>query len=475
MSTHLLRTARCLRNLTIKQLADEARIGSSTVWRAEHSYPINAESRRRLCQYFGMTARELGLVEEEQTTLHVEQAGSGSATNPHTAGIQRTPMVLQKGFQQEHRSGTREPEIAQEQRAGAWLALNATELSTLFEAGWTIDEVLNSLRVILRGAQGMPPSVRQKIMQIKDIIPSSDKHISMEERVHLCDTLRQSVSEGWQRFHTMRPTEVLVSAQAQLYLVQQTHELIFPEVRYSLYAGLYNLIGAAAYLQGSYAAAQQAYTKAHIAALEGADIWNMAQNLNWQAIIANVRGQYESAIAHIEAALRLIASQEGEAYVRLRAHLFTDWAYNASFLQDAHQTEEKLDASAKFLEKLGPHEEFDATQWQQMAGSSMLNLKHYSRAVNHLETALEQQPEPWIIRRARTLMPLAEAYARKRELDASLVTARHIVPLLEEIDSSMLNQRFVEYQQVLVKAFPHEQRAHAFIQSARPRPMLTEN
>ncbi|GLV60911.1 hypothetical protein KDH_77300 [Dictyobacter sp. S3.2.2.5] len=471
MGTSLLRTARCLRNLTIKQLADEARIGSSTVWRAEHNYSINAESRRRLCQYFGMSAKELGLVEDESQS-NQEPAPEASASASPSQSLHLPLLVQQKTSHQGPEPMPREPEIAQEQRAGAWLALNATELSTLFEAGWTMEEVLNSLRVVLRGAQGMPPSVRQKITRIGDLVPSSDKHISMEERTRLCTTLQESVAEGWQRFQTMRPTEVLVSAQAQLYLVQQTHDLIFPELRYSLYAALYNLIGAAAYLQGSYAAAQQAYTRAHIAALEGADIWNMAQNLNWQAIVANVRGQYVPAIANIEAALRLIANEQSEEYVRLRAHLLADWAYNASLLQDAYQTEEKLDASSQLLEKLGPDEEFDAAQWQQMSGSSMLNLKHYSRAINHLETALRQQPEAWIIRRARTLVPLAEAYARKRELEASLGAAKNLVPLLADIDSSMLNQRFTEYQQVLVKVFPHEPRAQAFIQSVRQRPLL---
>ncbi|GCE31778.1 hypothetical protein KDA_72620 [Dictyobacter alpinus] len=458
MGTHLLRIARCLRNLTIKQLAEEARVGSSTIWRAEHSYPINAESRRRLCLYFGKNAQELGLIRDE---MPVEPEPT-EVLVPFERVAQNLSSPQEKSQQREQ---------GPEQHAGVWLALHATELSTLFETGWSIEEVLNSLRVVLRGTQGLPSTVRQKIMRIDDIIPNASDHVSMDERTLLCQTLQQSVAEGWQRFHTMRPTEVFVSAQAQLYLVQQTHELIFPEVRYGLYAAIYNLIGAAAYLQGSYTAAQQAYTKAHIAALEGADIWNMAQNLNWQAIIANVRGNYDSAIAHIEAALRLVVNEFGEEFVRLRAHLLADWAYNAALLQDAHRAEEKLDASARFLEKLGPHEEFDQAKWHQMAGSCMLTLKHYSRAINHLEQSLEQQAPQWIIRRALTLVPLAEAYARKRELEASLNTAERIMTLLEEVDSSMLNQRFQEYQHTLIKTFPHEPRAKALLTRARQHPM----
>src|ERR1700737_508394 len=46
---HPLRTARCQHNLTIVELAEEAKVGASTIWRAEHHYSINAEYRRRLC------------------------------------------------------------------------------------------------------------------------------------------------------------------------------------------------------------------------------------------------------------------------------------------------------------------------------------------------------------------------------------------------------------------------------------------
>lgn len=40
-------------------------MGAQTILRAEHNKPINAESRRLLCEYFGMTSEELGLVTDE--------------------------------------------------------------------------------------------------------------------------------------------------------------------------------------------------------------------------------------------------------------------------------------------------------------------------------------------------------------------------------------------------------------------------
>ncbi len=62
---HPLRMARERHNLTQQRLADITRVGARTIWGAEHNEPISAESRRRLCEYFGLTAEELGLLAEE--------------------------------------------------------------------------------------------------------------------------------------------------------------------------------------------------------------------------------------------------------------------------------------------------------------------------------------------------------------------------------------------------------------------------
>jgi transcriptional regulator with XRE-family HTH domain/tetratricopeptide (TPR) repeat protein len=62
---HPLRAMRDRFNLTQKRLAEETGVGAQTILRAEHNKPINAESRRILCEYFGMTSEELGLVVDE--------------------------------------------------------------------------------------------------------------------------------------------------------------------------------------------------------------------------------------------------------------------------------------------------------------------------------------------------------------------------------------------------------------------------
>jgi len=462
---HPLRIARRQRNLTIEQLADEAHVGASTVWRAEHNHPINAESRQRLCTYFARTAQELGLVHDlpqDAPITELVMPVTSSATLFTAQPMQETQTLYHYAHDFFHRDMTISFE---QQQNGSWLASSASSLASLFDSGWTVDAVLDSLRIALRGIEGMPVVIRQGLTHSADHLAS--EQISSEERILLANTLRKSVAEGWQMFHTARPSQVLVVAQAQLSLVQQTHALLSTDLRYSLYAALYNLIGAAYFFQGHYNAAQRAYERSHIAALEGADIWNMAQSLNWQAIVSSACNQHVTAIEAIETALRLLVNEHSEQYVRLKAHLLADWAYNASLLKEHTRVKEKLEASSVFLAHLGPDEEFDEARWHQIAGSCMLKLDDYTSAIEHLEQALAQLPAQWIPRRILTLVPLAETYARQHDREASIAIAEHIAPLIRTIDSTMLKQRFEEYQQVLIHAFPHDRLVQAFIKRSQ--------
>lgn len=63
---HPLRAARQNFNLTQKRLAWETGVAPQTIMRAEQNKPINADSRRRLCEYFHMTSDALGLVNDKR-------------------------------------------------------------------------------------------------------------------------------------------------------------------------------------------------------------------------------------------------------------------------------------------------------------------------------------------------------------------------------------------------------------------------
>jgi transcriptional regulator with XRE-family HTH domain len=49
-------------NLSIQKVADATGVSFRTVLRAEQGAPLNPETRRLLCQFYGKTSAELGLV-----------------------------------------------------------------------------------------------------------------------------------------------------------------------------------------------------------------------------------------------------------------------------------------------------------------------------------------------------------------------------------------------------------------------------
>lgn len=462
---HPLRLARCQRNLTINQLAEEARVGASTIWRAEHAYPISAESRRRLCMFFNLTSQELGFVSDRREK---------SVPAPEIDEV-FIPLSPQRSISADP---LRNAGMTDAHPASVLLAHTSSDLAALFDAGWSLNAVLTALRPVLQGVQSMPAQVRESVYEIgyqamkSADMQTSGEHLSQEERIRLGDGLRKSVAESWRLYQSSPPAYVIIVAQTQLALVQQAHSLLPPALRSSLYAALYNLIGAALLSQGHYAAARRTHEKAHIAALEGADIWNMAQSLNWQAISASNTGHYEMAIQCIQAAMRLLSYVDDEKYVRLKAHLFADWAYNAALLNEQASVQEKLEASAALLDGLGSDEEFDLSRWHQTAGGCMLLDHNYSAAVSHLEQSLAALAPQWLVRQALTLVPLAEAYALQQERDASIAVGEQVVNILQKMDSTMLNHCFMKLQHKMLKAFPEDRRVRAFIESAQHQPLL---
>ncbi len=87
---HPLRSIRQQQNLTIAQLANLANVSSTTIWRAEHGRSVNAESRRRLCAFFNVNSRELGLVERQTNPSSPSQEPMGHSLRcPHSLPSQR--------------------------------------------------------------------------------------------------------------------------------------------------------------------------------------------------------------------------------------------------------------------------------------------------------------------------------------------------------------------------------------------------
>ncbi len=358
-----------------------------------------------------------------------------------------------------------------EQQMGAWLALGVSDLAPLFDAGWSLEAVLQTVQLLLQGVEAMPAISRRKLLQLGAMamlrgipLPTGDL-LSIEERSHLCQALGENIAAAWMLFHTAGTAQVLAVGQAQLYLVQQHHTVLYPSVLPLFYSGVYRLIGATYHFQGRYQEAT---------ALEGADGWNMAQSRSWQAYGWKALGRYADALQATDAALRLISQQGDTESIRLQARLLAFGAENAAILGDVKEVHARLNASEALLEQLPPlHEEFDQIGWLQWAGICALHLGQHELAITHLQQALDELPAPWIRRYVSTAIPLVCALARRKERAATLAMAHKTLPQLKALQARALTQEFLHclHEDVLAN-FPHDTRCQAFVAEAERQLML---
>jgi tetratricopeptide (TPR) repeat protein len=296
-------------------------------------------------------------------------------------------------------------------------------------------------------------------------LPYSE-HPSIEERVQLSQTLGESIAASWRLFQTASTTSVLAIAQAQLALLQYTHHLLLPDLRAMYYSAVYRLIGAALHFQGRYEEAHLAHEKTYLIALENGDAWNMAQSLDWQAYGFIVQHRYPAAKEAIEGALRLLPAQQNPETIRLQARLLVSGAEIAAYMGDVNDVQAKLHCAEDLLKDLSPHKECDLANWHHHAGSCQLILGQYNQAIKHLQKALDELSahSQWTLHYATVLIPLALAYARQQDKEASLAIAEKTTLVLNSTDSPGLKRQFIEYiQQEFLQAFPTDQSIQTFV------------
>ena len=475
-----LRYQRHLHGWTLRDVADklydlcvseeerESGMSADTVgrWELGVSKP-SLFYQQKLCALFGTSAEELGLIEPlpmpEEPLPGVASRGQPVAVVPFSPNSQ--PLALLDEA----------PGSSSEQALGAWLAAGAADLSALFAEGWTLEEVLSSLQVVLKGVQAMPNLSRRKLLQlgaaaaISSVPIPEGKHSPAEERIRLHSALGESIGAGWKLFHTSSMPQALAVGQAQLFLVQQASSNLYPSVQAFFYSVVYRLIGAALHFQSRYEEAYQAHEKAYIAALEGADAWNMAQSRSWQAYGLRERGNYLEALRVADAALRLVSHQNDIESVRLRARLLAFSAENAALLNDVEEVKTRLSASEELLEHLpGYHEEFDRVSWLQQAGSCALSLGQYDVARARLQQALDELPRQWTLRFVSTAVPLVITLTRTGEMEEALLIAEKTVPIIKFLQSPALAQEFNNYLQAeLIASFPNDKRCKSFVIDAQ--------
>ncbi|MBA2677667.1 MAG: hypothetical protein H0U76_04625 [Ktedonobacteraceae bacterium] len=365
---------------------------------------------------------------------------------------------------------------SEDQPGGEWLLSGASFLAPLFDRGRSFDALLETLHIVLPVVKALQIMTRHQFVQnsatpLMGSIPSVySKRIPEEERIQLCQVFSESIIQGWRFFGSSNNTLALSLAQAQLSLIQHAHSLLYPGTLPFLYTGAYSLIGITLHFQERDQEALHAHQSGYIAALAIGDLWYVVQSLICQSDCYHFLGQYDVAIQIIEEALHTIGVSSNNAHVCAKAHLLTCWADNAMALKDYRTAQEKLEASAVYLDHIAPNEEFDGAAWHMVAGKYSLMTKGYTTALDHFQESLAVLPEMWILRRIMTSIGLMKAYARLKERDQSLILADEVAPMVQSINARMTTRWFNEYlQEDLLETFPTDERVRTFVRNTYQR------
>jgi transcriptional regulator with XRE-family HTH domain/tetratricopeptide (TPR) repeat protein len=475
-----LRYQRHLRGWTLREVADklydlcaseeqrESGMSADTVgrWELGVSKP-SLFYQQKLCALFGISAEDLGLIEPlppPQAGLPgVASRGQPVAAVPLASSSQPIDLLAEV-------SGP-----APEELVGAWLAAGTADLSALCAAGWTLEEVLSSLQVVLKGVQAMPNVSRRRLLQlgaaavVSSVPIPEGRHISVEERANLHTALGESIAAGWKLFHTSSMPQVLAVGQAQLYLVQQAHSLLSSRERSMFYSSVYNLVGKATHFQGHYQQALDAHINAHVAAIATGDPWFVTQSLICQADSYQALEQHIQAIEAIEEALRIVGNPTDEVQIRSKAQLLASWADNAITLKEWILAEEKLEASATLLDQIHPNEQFDQASWLQLKGKYAFEKGDYGKATEHLEAALRRISPNWIVRQVLILLPLVAAYTWQGDRDACLATANMAFSAIKTLNAPTVNKLYATSLQGLLEEFPNDAQVRTFVADKVPQ------
>jgi tetratricopeptide (TPR) repeat protein/transcriptional regulator with XRE-family HTH domain len=448
--------------------------------------------RERLCKLYNMTADQLGFM--DSAVFHPEPsigtAPDSTANNGHydarlihsilPAGNSKpAPSTRVIPYEQIKAVGLLNDgtEHTHEEQLSAWLALGANHLSMLLDAGWSPEKVLDSVRVVLQGMQGLPGISRRELLEIRagatfnDIPILTDDRIVQNEQLRATEALSKSISDGWKLFHHISTNLLFAIAESQLLMMQRVHTLLFPPVRCMFYSSIYRLKGAALFFLARYSEAMKAFNQSYIAALEANDPWNMAESLSWQGGVWKAFGRQDKAIQATEAALRLTYVHE-ERSLPLRARLYAHWAESAALLHQSHIMMEKLDAAAELLESLEPNEEFDHPTWKQYRAICHFYNGDLSIADRYFQQALEEMNPNWILQKGYTLLLQAQTRLKMGEIDQSITVARIGLPFITTINSPLINRGLMDYVQELTR-FADNKTFQAFHWETQPLALHT--
>ncbi|MGH2493588.1 MAG: helix-turn-helix domain-containing protein [Ktedonobacteraceae bacterium] len=484
---HPMRIARVEKGLTQDELAQEIGLGVSTIRRAEQWFPLNLKTQRILSNYFKKTPKELGLqgrgwtqddrkaITPQPTTLNPSQnlpivvdapapLAHIAAPSPHYTPTQAIDLLVAQ------------PNTVTDQHAGAWLALGTSHLAQLFEEGWSLENILNSLRIVMQGAQGIPTITRRKLLQlsgtamVNDITLPTGEHVSEEEKVRITDALGKSIGDGWNLFQTGKigVPQVIAVAQTQLALIKQAEHFIAPVDCSAFLSAIYRTTGMGFLLQGRCHKSLKHHQIAHIAALESGDLSSIVQSLLCKANSYYDLKQHADAAQLVEMAFRLTEHQPDMISSQSKAHILGFWADNAMQQEEYVLAQKKLNEIAAYLDQINPNGEFDRASWLSLHGKYALTTRDYPKAIQFYEQAMLALLPDWMIGQILTLIPLMTAYACKGERDKGLATAKKTLEALQVLNSAAMNRLFIESaEHALLATCPNDKEIQTFLTDVR--------
>ncbi len=179
MNGHPLRVLRTQLDLSQKDFAAKVGVSEVTISRAENGHRLSPKVRHQLCDRLGMTSEGLGLLGRKREVIQPasalppaqEQEYSSSSQTILSLAVpmqpQSSPNVHVK-YASPMNTIVEQPKDTsshvEKQQEQAWLTLGTNYLGQLFNHGWSDHDILDSVKIVLQGIQGMPSITRQNLL-----------------------------------------------------------------------------------------------------------------------------------------------------------------------------------------------------------------------------------------------------------------------------------------------------------------------
>jgi transcriptional regulator with XRE-family HTH domain len=427
---HPLRAMRERLNLTQKRLAEEIGVGVQTILRAEHNKPIQAESRRLLCEYFGMTSEELGLNVAE-TSPPDPQTESGEQVN-ETPPL---PQVIAQGIVL----------AAQELENQAMETSRRNFIQALGMTG-TILIVPSSASANL---QLPPPPLWERLYRALEK-PSQIDEITL---LHL----EASARDCWQLLPDVLGTfshAMLKHVLDQLEIVTKLLES-FPSIEARL--RLASVAGELAQVAGEILFDVKENIQAehyYNTALEAARV---AQDRSMQAMILGRKSFIPIYDHNAQRALPFL--EEAHALASIHTSNYTRaWLFAVEAEAQANTFNEKgclkaLEQAEYHLEHAQPGEttnpRFSQPTLLGYKGVCHLKLKQPQIAQHYLEESLTTMSIQRIRHRAIVLIDMATTYLQQGEIDEACRYAAQALNIIAQMKSARVFQRIINFRKLL--------------------------